>query len=504
MVSSALSATSTLSSLLPTQSMIEALDKMNPVDRAAAEKAINDGLSSITTGAVLQDLTQKLQQASPQQKPSILTTIINDIILTKHDADQLFQASQLAELKKSVYEIAKPENISRLERIPTSKSTKQIGETDIETTLFIEDPTVTMGEISKLTLPKLRGWLKLKILEGVAPKATSTEIQKMKKEELLGFIDAFKAGQFKPEITPEPPQQQKAFKVGPKSKKVPKVVATVSASPFATLEYQLSMTNEDFKDLDYPDKRSILESMEQKGIMLDKLDTDEYEKFTKIMNRNEPSEETMLDDIFKELRNRLGLGGKGLKQPIGKSKRITFGGSIASMKPLMTVRPDNIDLDKGIKRETSYMPLGKYVIHKQKLRDNTLLMRTVKGGQIAELPQMTISPKLGKMLNKIIHGYGFPSHGDLSELDDSDKDIMYKVFKMSKAEGIESIPRPNKTKDEAEFNRFTILKGQILAGNNSKELIKEFKTLLVKLIHNDKILRKDGHAILLDLAALGY
>jgi len=170
----------------------------------------------------------------------------------------------------------------------------------------------------------------------------------------------------------------------------------------------------------------------------------------------------------------------------------------------MVVRPDNIDLDRGVKRETSYMPIGKYVIHKQKLRDNVLLMRTVKGGQIAEIPQMSITPKLGKMLNKIIHGYGFPSHEDLTELDDSDKDIMYKVFKMSKAQGIESIPRPNKTKDEAEFNRFTILKGQILAGNNSKELIKEFKTLLVKLIHSDKILRKDGHNILLDLTALGY
>ena len=85
-----------------------------------------------------------------------------------------------------------------------------------------------------------------------------------------------------------------------------------------------------------------------------------------------------------------------------------------------------------------------------------------------------------------------------------DKDILYKVFKMSKAEGIDAIPQPNKSKDEQEFNRFTILKGEIIAGNNSKELIKEFKTLLVKLIHADKILRKDGHAILLDLAALGF
>ena len=219
------------------------------------------------------------------------------------------------------------------------------------------------------------------------------------------------------------------------------------------------------------------------------------------MNRNEPKEEGVLVEIYKDIRTKLGMGGNGLK----KGKRIAFGCGLArAMKPTMMVRPDNIDLERGIKKEPSYIPIGKYVVNKHKLRDNVLLMRTVKGGQIMELPQMSVSPKLGKMLNKIVNGYGFPSHTELTEMDDGDKDILYKVFKMSKAEGIDALPRPNKSKDEAEFNRFTILKGQILAGNNSKELIKEFKTLLVKLIHSDKILRKDGHNILMDLTALGY
>ena len=527
MVSSALSATSTLSSLLPTQSMIEALDKMNPIDRAAAEKAINDGLSSITTGAVLQDLTQKLQQASPQQKPSILTTIINDIILTKHDADQLVQAKAIAELKATVVEA---ENVKKQGTTVKQKSTmigqiksKQEAREEFETMLagpvgaeprtdveeykkqqqvgksmtqeqmdfvaLVDDPLTTAEDIQKFSLLNLRQWVSFKISIGGLPKMTA--VAKMDKPTLVEIIEQYKSGK----IPASPPP--KARKPSTKKATTP---STATATPFVVVEYNPDMSVAEFEELDYPDKRSVLEDMDSKRIMQDELSVDQYNSFKEIMRRNQFSDEDTYVLMYGDMRRRLGLSGKGLK---GK-KRITFGGSIASMKPLMTVRPDNIDLDKGIKRETSYMPLGKYVINKQKLRDNTLLMRTVKGGQIAELPQMTISSKLGKMLNKIIHGYGFPSHGDLSELDDSDKDIMYKVFKMSKAEGIESIPRPNKTKDEAEFNRFTILKGQILAGNNSKELIKEFKTLLVKLIHNDKILRKDGHAILLDLAALGF
>jgi len=519
MMTSALSATSTLSSLLPTQSMIEALDKMNPIDKAAAEKAINDGLSSITTGAVLQDLTSKLQQASPKQIPSILSTIIKDIILTKHDQDQLVQAKAIAEQKSAVYEsktaeakslTARKKSAVMLSITPTSMAFESMSALPIEEqpvktqkpltaqqeadARLIEDPNTDPDVLEKLSLSALKQWVGYKIAGGLIPKQKS--VGKMTKPELLQIVADFNAGSIAPS---PPPKPRKAY--------TKKVTPTVTATPFVVVEYDPDMSVAEFEKLDYPDKRSVLEDMETKRLIQDELSVEQYNGFKEIMDRNKRSDEDTLVGIYGDLRRRLGMSGNGLsKKSVSKgvSKRITFGGSIASMKPLMSVRPDNIDLDRGVKRETSYMPIGKYVIHKQKLRDNTLLMRTVKGGQIVELPQMSISPKLGKILNKIINGHGFPSHNDLTEMDDSDKDILYKVFKMSNAEGIDALPKPNKTKDEAEFNRFTILKGQILAGNNSKELIKEFKTLLVKLIHNDKILRKDGHNLLMDFAALGY
>ncbi len=129
----------------------------------------------------------------------------------------------------------------------------------------------------------------------------------------------------------------------------------------------------------------------------------------------------------------------------------------------------------------------------------------MKGGQIVGLPSMTVSPKLGKMINRIVSGRGFPSHDELSEMADSDKDIMYKIFKMSNAEGLESLPKSTlKNKQERDFNEFTIAKGQIMAGNNSPELIKKFKTLILRLMSDGQIVRREGHDILLDLVALGF
>jgi len=505
MVSSALSAIGTLGSVLPTESMIAALDRMNPIDRAAAERAINDGLSSIASGADLQILTQKLQQARPEQVPDVLTTIINDILLTRDDKAQLQQAMAIAEERSAAFEATRQEEqavavqesrkassartaFSEMAEpeVGVAKAPRPVMTAQQEYDLnFIE--TNPIEEVVKIRLEALKWWVGFKIREGAIPPVKG--VAKMPKNEILQIVADYKAGKLAPS---PPPKARKAYT---------KKATAATATPFVQVLYDPAMSVRDFDLQDYADKRSILEDMERKGIIVDNTSPDQFKEYKNIMNRNEPKEEATLIEIYKDMRQKLGMGGNGLK----KGKRIAFGCGLArAMKPTMTVRPDNIDLGHGIKKEASYIPVGKYVVNKHKLRDNVLLMRTVKGGQIAELPQMSVSPKLGKMLNRIVNGYGFPSHGDLTDLEDGDKDILYKVFKMSKAEGIEAIPRPNKSKDEAEFNRFTILKGQIIAGNNSKELIKEFKSLLVKLIHSDKILRKDGHAILLDLAALGY
>ena len=44
----------------------------------------------------------------------------------------------------------------------------------------------------------------------------------------------------------------------------------------------------------------------------------------------------------------------------------------------------------------------------------------------------------------------------------------------------------------------------LLAGNDNPDLIKDFKFLLMKLMTNGRIPRREGHDILSDLASLGY
>jgi hypothetical protein len=78
------------------------------------------------------------------------------------------------------------------------------------------------------------------------------------------------------------------------------------------------------------------------------------------------------------------------------------------------------------------------------------------------------------------------------------------VFKLSQIDKADLLPAPDKTKEEQEMNRFQILKGQIQAGNDNKELIKEFKVLLLKFINGGKIPKAQGMDIITELMAMGY
>ncbi len=151
----------------------------------------------------------------------------------------------------------------------------------------------------------------------------------------------------------------------------------------------------------------------------------------------------------------------------------------------------------------SYVPFGKYVLNQRRLNENKLMVRTVKGGAISGIPTLAISPVLGGIIKKMVGG-ALPSYNEMSVLSEDEQNTLYKIFKMSEVDNADLLPAPNKTKEESEMNRFQILKGQITSGNDNIELIKEFKVMLLKFIHNGKVPKGQGMEIIFDLMAMGH
>jgi hypothetical protein len=164
---------------------------------------------------------------------------------------------------------------------------------------------------------------------------------------------------------------------------------------------------------------------------------------------------------------------------------------------------ERIDKTKGIKQGHTHVPFGKYILNKNKLDGDIVLMKYMKGEGIKGHPQTKVSNRLGSVLRTIVGG-GVPNFEDLNKLDDDEKEYLHKVSSKAGILDKLSIPVPSKDKREKDVHQFEVMKGQILAGNDSPEIIKGFKLLLLRLSRNGTIPKREGVEIMEDLIALGY
>jgi hypothetical protein len=159
--------------------------------------------------------------------------------------------------------------------------------------------------------------------------------------------------------------------------------------------------------------------------------------------------------------------------------------------------------DGVVEKPKPYMPFGRYVIHKFDLEGGKLSMKTPKGATIKELPSQKISMGLVKVLKSIGKG-AVPSFDEIKGLAEGDKETLHKVITHSRLNDKVSVPTPqSKTEEEKIADRFDILRGEIVAGNDNKQLVKEFKVLLMKLVSAGRVPRREAHDVLTDLASIG-
>ena len=164
----------------------------------------------------------------------------------------------------------------------------------------------------------------------------------------------------------------------------------------------------------------------------------------------------------------------------------------------------NIELnyELGIK-PAQLISFGKYMINPSKLASGILDIKSINGHGVAKYPAKSLSPKLTKIMKRMLDN-NMPDASDFNEMDIEDQKFLYNLAKDSNIMDRLDIPTPKMTKDGEEEYRFDVLKGQIMAGNDSKELVKEFKQLLLKFSNDGRIKKSDAREILLDLVSMGY
>ena len=92
----------------------------------------------------------------------------------------------------------------------------------------------------------------------------------------------------------------------------------------------------------------------------------------------------------------------------------------------------------------------------------------------------------------------------MNKLSEEEKQYLYKVSKKANILDKLNIPTPSKDKEEKDFHQFEVMKGEIMSGNDSKELIKNFKIMLLRLSKSGKLPKNQVNEIFEELLNLGY
>jgi len=204
-----------------------------------------------------------------------------------------------------------------------------------------------------------------------------------------------------------------------------------------------------------------------------------------------------LEKLKKELHD---ITGQGIMKRRGRPR----GCGIVKQKPYSESVKAHVSYDKGIMESPRFVKFGKYLINNHKLNnDDIFALKQPSGGALQEFPSVRLSKHLSNVIKKMVGG-GVPSYNDLNGLSEPEKAYLHKVSTRSNIVDKFSIPAPSKDQYEKDIHEFEVLKGEIMAGNDSKELIKKFKLHLMKLSKMGSLPKREVSEVMEELIQMGY
>jgi len=192
------------------------------------------------------------------------------------------------------------------------------------------------------------------------------------------------------------------------------------------------------------------------------------------------------------------MGGNGIK----RKPRVGTG---LVKKNYNVLQDKDIDWKSGVSvpNVARYVPFGRFVINKRRLGEGIISIRTPCGACLNDIKSERVSPNILSVVRTILGG-GSPTFEDIEKLSDDERNYIHRLASRASLTDRLSIPAPDKKKDEQDINQFEIMKGQIMAGNDSHKLHKDFKLLVMKLMDKKLLPKRQATDILFKMATLGY
>ena len=164
------------------------------------------------------------------------------------------------------------------------------------------------------------------------------------------------------------------------------------------------------------------------------------------------------------------------------------------------IRTKKIGTGVKYEPEPTYRQFGKYVINIPQLKERDIL--NVKFPSLGRIPQFKPTPISDVMKEFILEllETGKVSNRIYDQIPIEERQLFEKIAQGAGILNTLKLKRTISNEDKEDNDRFTLLKGEYLAGNNSVALLKELRKLVVKFMSQGKISKHDGMNLLIELS----
>jgi hypothetical protein len=148
-----------------------------------------------------------------------------------------------------------------------------------------------------------------------------------------------------------------------------------------------------------------------------------------------------------------------------------------------------------------YIGFGKYLLHVPSLKRGILNLKFPSFASIPTLKQTPLSRDLLELISDLIETNELNKRL-YSRMSQEDQDYFYTIAQKAEIDQTLGMGiRVNET-HRKEMERFTLLRGQIIAGNNNPEVLREMKQYIVKFMRDGTMNKHQGTDLLFEISCL--
>jgi heterodisulfide reductase subunit C len=195
---------------------------------------------------------------------------------------------------------------------------------------------------------------------------------------------------------------------------------------------------------------------------------------------------------------------KAFKKHMKIEKQVNGDSSDEEKGGALKFKHKKIKVGKGIEvqAQPAYKTFGKYVIHIGHLIDkNVANFKYPSLGSIPAIKPLTVSDDYKDFIMDTLEN-GKPNERIFSKLPEQEQKHFERVVLGAGLLDAFKLRRNKSDGENKDADRFNILRGEVMAGNNSDKVIKELRGLIIRFMNEGRIQQKEGTGMLVELSAI--